>query len=264
VLDRSASMSDSISNTATTTSKWDDLKSAIGALVDRYDGEVRLGATFFAADDDCAPGVVGHIAAENGGTILDALTQQSPGGNTPTASTLDAIIASGALADVSRANYLVLATDGMPNCDDTDVTRRIEALYESTPSVRTFVIGIGSETDSSPDFLNAWADAGRTALPGDTHYFQTNSSVALDAAFDAIARSVASCDFRLSPAPDDTHFMTVTENGIVVPPSALSGWTYDATTHTVTLHGPACDQLSNDVETEVAVVYGCSPPYPIP
>ncbi len=256
VLDRSASMSSAIGNTATT-SKWDDLNSAIGALIDRYDANVRLGATFFAADDNCAAGLVGAIAAQNGGAIRDQLAKQSPGGNTPTATTLDAIMSSRALADASRANYLVLATDGMPNCDDVDVTRRIQQLFDSTPSVRTFVIGIGSETDSSPDLLNQWADAGRTAREGATHYFQTSSSAALDAAFDAVARSIVSCDFRLSAAPDDPQSMNVTENGLTVAPSPTSGWTYDKTTHTVTLHGAACDQVRNDMQTDVAVVYGC-------
>jgi hypothetical protein len=256
VLDRSASMDEPIA-TASSTSKYDDLKSAIGSLVSRYDESMRFGATFFAADDDCAPGVVGDIAAQNGATISSQIAAHAPGGNTPTATTLEAVIASKALVDTSRANYLVLATDGVPNCDDVDVQRRINALYSSTPSVRTFVIGIGSETDTNPELLDAWADDGHTARAGNVHYYQTNSPADLDAAFDAIAGDIASCDFTLSGAPDDPTLINVAENGVAISPSPTVGWTFDPSTHTVTLHGVACDAIKNDAQTKVSVAYGC-------
>ncbi len=263
VLDRSGSMVDHISTTSSTT-KYDDLTSAIATLVQRYDAKVRFGATFFAGDDNCAPGSVGPIAANNGARIQSELAAHAPGGNTPTATTLDAVIASGALADTARANYLVLATDGMPNCDDVDVKRRIAALYAGTPQVRTFVIGIGSETNTQPQLLDAWAVAGHTARAGDIAYYQTNSSTELDAAFDGIAGDIASCDFKLDGAPDNPQFINVTENGMAVSPSPTVGWTFDPATRTVSLHGAACDAVKNDAQTKVSVVYGCPSLPPIP
>jgi hypothetical protein len=255
VLDRSASMIEPIATGATTT-KYDDLKSAIGSLVGRYDDTMRFGATFFASDDDCQAGLVGSVAAKNGSTIEQQLALLPPGGNTPTATTLDAVIASHQLADPTRANYLVLATDGIPNCDDVDVKKRIEAFYAGTPRVRTFIIGIGSETDSQPGLLNDWADAGHTARAGDVHYYQTNSSTTLDAAFDAIAGDIASCDFKLTNPPD-AQDLQVWENGFPVAPSWTSGWTFDASTETLSLHGAPCDAVKNQAGTKVSVVYAC-------
>jgi hypothetical protein len=261
VLDRSASMIQPIAGGSTTT-KYEDLKGAIATLVWRYDETMRFGATFFASDDDCRPGVVGAVAAQNGATVRSQLDAQEPGGNTPTAATLDAVIRSHVLADPSRANYLVLATDGIPNCDDVDVRARIAALYAATPSVRTFIIGIGSETSSQPDLLGAWADAGHTTRAGDVHYYQSNSSTALDAAFDAIAGDIVTCDFRLSAAPDNPADLEVSEDGVALPPSATMGWTFDPTTQTLTLHGAACDTVKNEAHAKVSVSYAC-PQIPI-
>jgi hypothetical protein len=255
VIDRSASMVEPIAPGVTTT-KYDDLKGAIGSMVGRYDATMRFGATFFASDDDCQPGTVGQVAPQNGETIENDLKLRPPGGNTPTAATLDAVIQSHQLADETRPNYLVLATDGIPNCDDVDVKARINALYGGTPSVRTFIIGLGSETDSEPDLLNDWADAGHTARAGDVHYYQTNSSTALNAAFDAIAGQIASCDFKLTNPPDPAD-ISVSENGYPVGPSWTSGWTFDAGTQTLTLHGPPCDAVKNEADTTVSVVFAC-------
>lgn len=260
VIDRSGSMLEPAA-TGSTTSKYEDLKHAVGTLVSRYDNTMRFGATFFAADDDCQPGIVGGIEAQNGANIEAQMAANPPGGNTPTAATLDRVIASKTLADPGRANYLVLATDGIPNCGDVDVRRRVEALYEGSPQVRTFIVGIGSETNSQPQLLNAWADAGGTARSGPVHYYQTYSPAELDAALDAIAGDIATCDFTLTSPPDDPHDMHVSEDGVPLWQSATSGWTFDPATNTLTLHGGPCDAIKNDSRAKLSVVYDCpSPP----
>ena len=93
----------------------------------------------------------------------------------------------------------------------TDVTARIATLYGAAPSVSTFVIGIGAATNTDPTLLNAWADAGHTARSGATHYYQTNSSADLMAAFDAIAGGIVSCDFQMTESAPDPTLITVTE-----------------------------------------------------
>jgi hypothetical protein len=262
VLDRSGSMSDAIASGSKTT-KYADLTSAMQSLVASYDSQMRLGATFFASDNNCGAGVPGPIAAANGQAVLTAVAAHKPNGNTPTAATLDAVISAKSLTDTSRANYVVLATDGEPNCGDTDVTKRISTLYSASPSVSTFVIGIGAATNTDPALLNAWADAGHTARSGAVHYYQTNSSADLKAAFDAIAGGIVSCDFQMTQAAPDPTLITVTENGVAVSPSPTVGYTYDAGTNTVTLHGAACDALKSDANTKVSVTYGCPGPPPI-
>jgi hypothetical protein len=263
VLDRSGSMSDPIAAGSATT-KYADLKSAVASLVTGYDSQMRLGATFFAADNNCMGGAVNPVAANNGQNVNTMVNNHSPGGNTPTAVTLDNVIASNQLADTTRANYAVLATDGLPNCGDVDVQKRIDTLYKATPSVKTYVIGVGDGTNSNPTLLNSWADAGHTARAGATHYFQTNSQADLKAAFDAIVGGIVSCDFKMTQSAPDPTLITVTENGTAISPSPTVGWTFDAATNTVTLHGAACDALKQNASTKIGVQYGCPGPPPIP
>jgi hypothetical protein len=263
VLDRSGSMSEPISDTSTTT-KWEDLGVAINSLVTNYDSQLRLGADFFASNGSCAPGKPGPIADHNGQSVLATLAATKPASNTPTAATMQALIDANVLTDTTRGNYVVLATDGQPNCGDTDVTSRIQALYAATPSVRTFVIGVGSDTASNPSLLNEWADAGHTANgTGAVRYIQASSPADLKSAFDTIAGGVVSCDFKMAQAAPDPTLITVLEGGQPVSPSATMGYTYDAGTNTISLHGPACDTLKANPATKVQVIYGCPGPGPI-
>ena len=82
------------------------------------------------------------------------------------------------LADATHTNYVLLMTDGQPNCggDANAVAATIAQLYAQTPSVRTFVVGIGDGASSDPNALNSWADAGHTARSGATKYYQVNTA----------------------------------------------------------------------------------------
>ncbi len=265
VLDRSGSMGDSIGG-GSATAKWTDLKNAVSSLVSGYDSEMRLGAAIFSSDGNCrADNIDVPLAAMAGQAVLGKLAAQGPAGNTPTAFALDTVIAKGLVNDKTRANYVVLATDGMPNCGDIDVGKRITQLYNATPSVKTFVIGIGGDTASNPTLLNQWADAGHTARSGATHYYQTSSPQELKAAFDAIVGGIVSCDFKMMQAAPDPNLVRVTENGVVLAPSSTmgNGYTFDPATSTVTLHGTACDLLKANASTKVSVLYGCPAPPPI-
>jgi hypothetical protein len=265
VIDRSGSMGASIGGGSATT-KWSDLKNAVSSLVTNYDSEMRLGAAIFSSDGNCAASNIDvPLAAAAGVTIEQKLAAQGPSGNTPTALALDTVIGKGMVNDATRANYVVLATDGEPNCTDVDVTKRITTLYNQTPSVKTFVIGIGDGTASDPNLLNSWADAGHTARTGTTtHYYQTSSPTDLKAAFDAIVGGIVSCDFKMMQAAPDPSLIRVTENGVVLSPSPTNGYSFDPTTNTVTLHGTACDMLKTTPSTKVGVLYGCPAPPPIP
>jgi hypothetical protein len=264
VIDRSGSMGQSIGGGSATT-KWTDLKSAVSSLVTSYDSEMRLGAAIFSSDGNCkADNIDVPVAPAAGQGIVTKLNAQGPAGNTPTALALDTVMAKGLLNDATRANYVVLATDGQPNCTDVDVTKRVTSLYNATPSVKTFVIGIGDGTASDPTLLNAWADAGHTARTGATHYYQTSSPQDLKTAFDAIVGGIVSCDFKMMQAAPDPSLIRVTENGAVLSPSPTNGYSFDPSTNTVTLHGAACDMLKSNASTKVGVLYGCPGPPPIP
>src|SRR3954471_12561145 len=99
------------------TSKWTDLKNAVSTLVTSYDPQMRMGAAIFNSDGDCkADNIDVSLASMAGATVMGKLKGQDPLGNTPTALALDTVIAKGMLNDKARANYVVLATDGVPNC----------------------------------------------------------------------------------------------------------------------------------------------------
>lgn len=256
VIDRSGSMGNPISD-GSSTSKWDDMRSAVGQLVSTYNSQINLGLSLFNSDGDCGAGKIDTaVGANNGPTITSQLQQTSPGGNTPTAATLDYVIQNASLSDPTRQNVVVLATDGQPNCDDTDVEGRISTLYNGTPSVKTFVIGVGDGTASNPDLLNSWAVAGHTDRSGATKYYQSNSASELDSAFQSIAGGLASCTFALSTTPPDPTQLYVWLDNAMVPADSTNGYTLSGMT--LTLNGTSCDTLTTDTSAQLRVIYGCS------
>jgi len=260
VLDRSGSMGDPI-GAGSATSKWDDLKSALQTTVTAYDAQMRFGVALFSDPNGstCSPGPVEVMAGpSNGAAVLAKVAAASPGGNTPTAATLAQVQATGMLNDTTRENYVVLATDGLPNCTDTDVAGKISALYAATPSVKTFVIGVGDGTASDPATLDSWAVAGHTDRATSPKYFQANSPTDLKTAFDTIAGGLASCTFQMAQPVPDPSMLYVWSNGQPVPSDPQNGYSYDASTQSVTLHGTACDQVRTNPQTKVRVIYGCS------
>jgi hypothetical protein len=263
VVDRSGSMGNPIAS-GSSTKKWDDLKFALTNLVTGFDSQIRLGMSLYNRDGNCAAGLIDTpVSDANGATVMNQINATSTGGNTPTAATLDYVRQYGNLNDPTRPNVVVLATDGEPNCGDTDVTGKITALYNQTPSVRTFVIGLGTETYSNPTLLSAWADAGHTARSGATHYFQSNSQSELSDAFQTIVGGIVSCTFSLSSAPPDPSQLYVWLGGVQLPMDPGNGYTYLDGPPSVTLNGPVCDQLKADPSKKIQVVYGCPLPPPI-
>ena len=262
VIDRSGSMGEAISATSST-SKWQDLLSAISPVLTTYDGQIRFGLDLFGDgddDDSCAPGPIVVPLGDNHGPLLQsALAATMPHPATPTAATLDIVIQNGMLNDSARDNVVVLATDGMPNCNSTvaDVTARIQTLYGGSPSVKTYVIGVGSATASNPSALNSWATAGHTAKAGSTKYYQSNSAMDLKVAFDSIVGGLVSCTFKLAQAAPDPTQLYVWSGGASVAASMVSGYSYDAAGPSITLHGAPCDQLQSTPTIKIQVVYGC-------
>jgi len=260
VIDRSGSMGNAISGTSTTT-KWEDLKGALGTLVTGFDSQIRLGLSLYNRDGDCAAGEVDTaLGPLMGSNITSQLAATPTGGNTPTAATLDYVRTHGGLNDTTRQNVVVLATDGIPNCGDTDVAGKITALYNMNPPVSTFVIGVGSETASNPALLNSWAVAGHTARTGTTKYYQSNSATELQTAFQSIVNGVVSCTFQLSSVPPDPSQLYVWLGGTQVALDAGNGYTYVDSPTQITLNGQACDALKADPSKMLQIVYGCPTP----
>jgi hypothetical protein len=125
LLDRSGSM-DAKMDTGRT--KYDSARKVIGTLLQVIGHRVRYGASIFPADtDDCGPGVevfpptLGNLPSCTGEldpVLIDFLGMFgafNPGGSTPTSAALAAVAP--ALEKLDGNTYLVLVTDGAPNCN---------------------------------------------------------------------------------------------------------------------------------------------------
>ncbi len=264
VVDESGSMKDPIAGS--TMSKWSALVGAVNQLLNAYSGSAQWGLSIFphSPANSCSAGQVDIAVAPNTTmsilSKLNAMTDQTIGGNTPTTQTLQAMLGSAAgLADATKSNYVLLMTDGEPNCggDVNSVKSVVAQLYAQTVSVRTFVVGIGDGTSSNPAALNSWAEAGHTARTGATEYYQVNTVNDLQMAFADIVNGVASCTYQLSMKPADASLIVAYIGGVAVPQDPTNGTTYDPGSNTLVFHGTSCDQIKGGAASSLDVVYGC-------
>jgi hypothetical protein len=270
VLDRSNSMSAPFG--AGRATRWRSLGDALGAVLPPVDQTMELGALLFplGSGGTCAVGAGPNLAPALGnvGSLVRLMSNTLPGGHTPTAT---AIAAAGdvVLADraATAARALVLATDGVPNCnaslnattctcstgagrctssilcldDDRSVAQvaRLAAL-----GVPTYVLGIQDSSTLAMEVLNDLARAGgrpRTGTP--QAYYAVTSETDLDAALTAIRNQVGACVYLSSSVPDDDGSMEVTVGGTAVPFDATgtSGWSWSVRDNgELVLTGAAC------------------------
>ena len=140
VVDRSGSMAEAVSSGAGCTDvrgdylasspndcKWKNLREAFGGtqgFLRTTVGQAHYGLTVFPGGGSaCTVGTTEvpiSDTSDNALAIADQLnTTITPGGGTPTAPTLDAVLAGGQLATASQnqARLVMLLTDGKPNCN---------------------------------------------------------------------------------------------------------------------------------------------------
>jgi hypothetical protein len=267
-IDRSGSMADP-ADASGSTSRWDALKGSLGMVLSQNAGKARWGLSLFPSggyDDYCDAGQIDvPLALGNEAQVkakVDAYSTEDVWyleGGTPTGATMVAIKNAAVLTDTTRPNFLVLMTDGEPNCNSAgSVEPTIAALYAQATSVKTFVIGFGEFGQAAN--LNAWAVAGHTDRPGTTKYYQANSATELQAAFQAIVSGVASCSYQLQTAPDDPTLVAPFLDGDAVARDATNGFTYDAATQSIVFHGTACDTVRSGTVASIEFRYGCAAP----
>jgi hypothetical protein len=236
VMDASGSMREA--PTGYTMSKWEAVRTALSAAMTEVQGAVAFGLEFFpssatgvAIPSNCAPGggapdrccempagaemsVPIALGSDTVNQIISELQVNSPSGGTPTAVALQRAydyFASPAGQALTGGKYVLLATDGGPNCnpgitcdtatctlnldgtsgcpidgfsccgsrpegclDDAATVQKITALRTDL-GVTTIVVGIpGSELYEAN--LNAFAEAGGAALTGGaTSYYRVSA-----------------------------------------------------------------------------------------
>jgi hypothetical protein len=215
VLDKSGSMGKP--GLGSSTSKWDAMKTALGTALNKAKLTISFGLDLFpkadvvaacTGDTCCSTPAVGEAlnvpvgpGADTVPTILSTLAATTPGGGTPMAAALSRALdyyVSGDGFGLNGDKYVLLVTDGGPNCDtaavptcdapactrnldpdpncnlntnccstaalavncldDASVNTEIQAL--ATAGIKTIVVGIPGSDPYVP-YLNAFAQAGQ-------------------------------------------------------------------------------------------------------
>lgn len=286
VIDKSGSMTDPLGDT----DKWTAMKSAVGTALGHVADQMNFGLVLFpyavfhtipldGCDTDCCELPDGDAAVlvpiEQGGRATEEIGYQldatSPGGGTPTAAALDAALAyftTGEGAALEGEKYVLLATDGGPNCNDQlactadtctanldgqctsgncckDPDQRNQCLDDlsvldglgklKAANIPTFVVGLPG-TQQYASYLDEFAAAdGLPSDNGDSHYYavsETDGVKGLIDVFESITTQlVRSCDVALGQAPANPNLVNVAIDCSVVPQNASdgSGWDFDTT-----------------------------------
>lgn len=252
-LDWSASMEEEIAGGR---NKWDIATDAVRALTTQFDSRIRFGYMWFPGEgDNCSRGWMAVQVGDNtAAQIHKSLMPFALGENTPLAGALAMASEQPALADATRANYVLLITDGQDTCDGYPVPV-VQSMFNN--NIKTFVVGFGSGVD--PDSLSQMAISGGTAVPGNPNYYRADDQGSLEAALNLIGQSALGCDFKLTSTPPDGEKIYVYIDGMLVQrdPAKVNGWQYAASNDRVTFYGPVCHAVAKNPSAKVTVVYGC-------
>lgn len=315
VVDKSGSMTDQPEGFSL--DKWSAMKEALGAALSSAPASVRFGLLAFpdargsTIPLDCEGDLC--CAVPEGGDAINvavgprsveaigsALAETPPGGGTPTAAALSRALAYFTLGegrDLDGDRYVLLATDGGPNCngglscdassctpnldgaaqcadvnccegagefclDDEAVIAAIEEL--SLAGIFTFVVGIPGTENYTPS-LDAFARAGGVPRVGADHDYFAVSAASGVSGLTGVLTSITtelirSCEIALTAPPAQPSLVNVAIDCEVLPKEGESGWDYDdpqAPTSLI-IRGPACDAIKANGARRVDVVYGCT------
>jgi len=293
LMDMSSSMSEQ------TPTKYETTSQAVTSVISQLETDgtpIWWGLLFFPTDGDCGVNAASLIApaAGNATAISNAITAASPSGNTPAHLAVQDGAAWYSSHDDGRGHYLLIATDGQPNCDPgapviprtcnpanpvnctaTEICQPIPLMGgicvpadggpavaaitdAAAAGVKTYVIGI--DIDGTNSTLNMMAEAGGTARPGATKYYPVTDQASTVSALEAIATQIISCTFALDYTPADLQYVSVSVGGagISYDPTHANGWDIDANAKTLTFYGDACTALQTNPDT-VSVIVGCPP-----
>jgi hypothetical protein len=287
VLDASGSMNENPDNDdcggsgCGAQSKWALLTPALNEVVAQTEGEVNWGIKLFAdMDSQCgvAPNTVSvPVATNNAGEIAqviagrtDANGQVTNGSYTPTRRAEDAAVAYFNTVTSMNPKYILLATDGQPNCmgnsanttNDTAgaVGAVANALSEGFP---TFVVGISAPAGSANDALNMMANAGGYPRMGSPQYYPVTSAAEFVSVLRTLVTIAGTCVFPVPDPPNndtDRAHIGVKINGTEIPrdQSHANGWDYTSDAMTaVQVYGPNCDAIEAGTVQSVQVVFKC-------
>jgi hypothetical protein len=288
VLDRSNSMFDD--------GYWNPVRDAIYTVTTAMDTQIWFGLMIFpnvldssicsGLDFQCEPGhgPLVPVADANHFAIIEQLGPMLTCGGTPIADTLyNARTYLDTLAGDGHPKYILLATDGAPNCNDAlpggscrctspvalgcmanpgnclDDLRTNAVLGDLLAGgVQVFVLGIG--TSSFADVLDAMAVAG-----GTEHAYFAEDPATILPTFEDIAGMAATCEFDVSepdPSADPTlvnfYFDDVAVPGDNTDGTCDDGWGWMNAEHTrVQFCGDYCTAIMTGTVGSIRATWGC-------
>jgi len=273
VLDKSGSMRDDPQGNHCVggcgpTSKWALVTGALDQVVAMTDATVNWGLKMFATlDTGCGVSSAVPVGPANAPAIASAISGAALGSRTPTRLAVNAGAAYLKGLGVPNPKYMLLATDGLPNCPDLgnsmtdDSPGAVQAVDDArTGGVSTFVVGIGNTM--AEETLGNLAVAGGEAQTGAaTSFYQVGDTAELVSALGKIL-GVIPCTFDLGPPPNQWYSsdnISVAADGVAVPhdPSHANGWDFVAGTTTISVFGPTCDGVSSGAIKDVTISFRC-------
>jgi hypothetical protein len=267
VLDRSGSMNEIVPPIVGT--KWVNVTAALNETVTATNDSVLWGLKVFPQPTGCvvADGADVPIAAMNSAPIAAGIQAVTPVGSTPTALAVTKAAAYLQGLGTTTPKYIVLATDGQPNCragglggsmDPDGAVMAVQAA--ATAGFHTFVVGIATTGTEADGTLNNMATAGLEPRTTDPKYYPVTSRADLVAALGLITGQVTNCVFPLNQLPPAPADVTVRINGMVVPRDTghMMGWDLTSNNGAVQVYGSFCDTLkASGAGAKVDIVYGC-------
>jgi len=290
LVDRSGSMAQPLGGDLGA-AKWDVMWGALSGLVSSLDETAEVGVKFFPIQGPetsfrdpataCRVGTEMDVEPKRGASpdVLDAFSVTTPGGGTPTAAAVDALVAYYATGKrKGRPHFAVLATDGAPTCNEKldsktcvctsdmgttpgcqmdgydclDDDRAVAAVRRAATDARmpVYVLGLGNPAKTEfTRTLDAMAIAGGRARAQKPAYYEAKNGTELYGSLAEIGKSATRCSWEVASRPDDPNGVVVRVDGRTIPrdPTRAEGWDWvDRDYGQIAFFGQACEIVADD------------------
>lgn len=271
VLDRSGSMTWDMGQDvpceqlASCNPRWSTMRAALSKVLTQSPDTIQWGLKLFSTPNAAASGGVpdGCVVAPGAeaplGTaatsVLSTLDGTEPNYNTPTRAAITYAVDYLKSVKSGHTQYILLATDGQPNCavdgeyaTSPDLPATLNAVAAANAAgIKVYVIGVGPSAGNLGDM----AQRGGTGKS-----YPALSPQDLNNALAEIAGQVATCEFALAEAPPNPARVGVYVDKMLVVRDDPNGWSLVGGTRVV-FSGAACAQIKSGAH-QVDVLFGCA------
>jgi hypothetical protein len=280
--------------------RWAILRDALADAFADLDPRVNVGAEFYPQPLDpmtmpepevsCAttPGIDVPVSPTGRARILEIFRTTTAFGGTPTAEALAE--ASNALrSSTTPRRFIVLATDGGPNCNSSigfpctvctgvptdcetfegrfsclDERRTVDTITgAASTGIPVFVIGIEDPTRPDlADVMDRMAIAGgRPRMGSRRSFYSVRTAAELREALAIITSSISECGVVSPSVPADDSTFSLTIDGEVIPRGEMDGWSWtNRSVGELELFGTWCERAREPGAEIVAIVDDCPEP----